>query len=188
MTNRLTPEQIDSFLARHRDPADARKFLQDAGLIDENGELTEPYRPERITLLSQENFDALEKRLSKAGGYDAKVARVLTKPAPWDNEDAMDELRIASADVSNVKLNPDWVQKAGKKHISKKAQAIFDAYCTEADRRDHSVSDGEMLAAALRETINQTQNGQGMISAAELHLIASKLDVAEDDIDLYLQQ
>lgn len=156
MTNRLTSEQIDAFLARHRDPADARKFLLEAGLIDENGELAEPYRPERITLLS--------------------------------NEDAMDELRIASADVSNVKLNPDWVQKAGKKHISKKAQAIFDAYCTEADRRDRSVSDGEMLAAALRETINQTQNGQGMIYAAELHLIASQLDVAEDDIDLYLQQ
>lgn len=46
MTNQLTPEQIESFLARHKDPADARKFLQEAGLIDENGDLTKPYRLE----------------------------------------------------------------------------------------------------------------------------------------------
>lgn len=46
MTDRLTREQVDAFLARHKDPADARKFLQDAGLIDENGDLAKPYRPD----------------------------------------------------------------------------------------------------------------------------------------------
>lgn len=46
MSNQLTPEQIKSFLARYKDPTDARQFLQDAGLIDENGELTKPYRLE----------------------------------------------------------------------------------------------------------------------------------------------
>lgn len=46
MPNQLTREQVELFLARHKDPADARRFLQDAGLIDENGELTKPYRLE----------------------------------------------------------------------------------------------------------------------------------------------
>ena len=45
MADQLTPEIIKSFLSRHKDPADARKFLQDAGLIDEHGVLTDPYRP-----------------------------------------------------------------------------------------------------------------------------------------------
>lgn len=46
MSNQLTPKQIESFLARYKDPVDARKFLQEAGLIDENGKLTKPYRLE----------------------------------------------------------------------------------------------------------------------------------------------
>lgn len=46
MTNQLTQKQIEMFLERHKDFADARKFLQDAGLIDENGNLTKPYRPD----------------------------------------------------------------------------------------------------------------------------------------------
>jgi hypothetical protein len=44
MADQLTPEHIKSFLDRYRDPADARKFLQDAGLIDEDGKLSAPYR------------------------------------------------------------------------------------------------------------------------------------------------
>jgi hypothetical protein len=46
MANQLTPEHIKSFLARYEHPADARKFLQEAGLVDEHGILTEPYRPD----------------------------------------------------------------------------------------------------------------------------------------------
>ena len=46
MSRPLTPEIVQSFLDRHKDPADARRFLQDAGLIDENGELAKPYRPD----------------------------------------------------------------------------------------------------------------------------------------------
>jgi hypothetical protein len=45
-----------------------------------------------------------------------------------------------------------------------------------------------MLAAALREVINQCQNGHGMIFAPELLRIATQLDVAEDDIDLFQAQ
>ena len=48
MSNRLTPEHVKSFLTRYKDPADARKFLQEAGLIDENGNLAGPYRPDHF--------------------------------------------------------------------------------------------------------------------------------------------
>ena len=82
----------------------------------------------------------------------------------------------------------NWVQRAGQAKLEAKVQAIFDVYCTLADLRDRSVSDGEMLAAALREVINQCQNGQGMISAPELLRIATELDVAEDDIELFQAQ
>ena len=82
----------------------------------------------------------------------------------------------------------NWVQRAGRAKLKAKVQAIFEAYCTLADLRDRSVSDGEMLAAALREVINQCQNGQGMISAPELLRIATELDVAEDDIELFQAQ
>lgn len=147
MTNRLTGQQVDDFLDRHKDPSAARRFLQKAGLIDKNGELAKPYR-----------------------------------------SDPMDDLRQASADVSGVELEPCWWQKAARKKVEEKAQAIFDAYCTLADLRNRLVSDGEMLAAALREVINQCQNGQGMISVPELLRIANQLDVADDDVDIFLTQ
>lgn len=54
MTNQLTQKQIEMFLDRHKNPADARKFLQDAGLIDENGDLAKPYRPDNT---SESDFD-----------------------------------------------------------------------------------------------------------------------------------
>lgn len=44
MTDQLTPEHIKSFLAKYENPADARKFLLKAGLIDESGNLAPPYR------------------------------------------------------------------------------------------------------------------------------------------------
>lgn len=90
--------------------------------------------------------------------------------------------------VSGVELEPCWWQKVARKKVEGKTEAIFDAYCTLADLRDRSVSGGEMLAAALREVINQCQNGQGMISAPELLRIATELDVAEDDIELFQAQ
>lgn len=147
MTDQLTPEHIKSFLAKYEDPADARKFLQETGIIDTDGELSKRYR-----------------------------------------SDPMDDLRQASADVSDVELDLCWWQKAARAKVEKKAQAIFDAYCTLADLRNRSVSDSEMLAAALREIINQCQDGQGMISAPELLSIAAQLDVTEDDIDLFQAQ
>jgi hypothetical protein len=41
----LTKQQVDALVARLKKPEDARRFLQEAGLIDENGELAKPYRP-----------------------------------------------------------------------------------------------------------------------------------------------
>jgi hypothetical protein len=40
----LRREQIDALLEELRDPALARQFLMDAGLIDADGQLTAPYR------------------------------------------------------------------------------------------------------------------------------------------------
>lgn len=40
----LRREQIDALLEELRDPALARQFLMDAGLIDSDGQLTAPYR------------------------------------------------------------------------------------------------------------------------------------------------
>jgi hypothetical protein len=60
--------------------------------------------------------------------------------------------------------------------IRKKAQAIVDAV-DEALWEDNPRFNAEYRAAgaALMEAINQTQNGQGMISAADLQLIAMEI-------------
>jgi hypothetical protein len=70
----------------------------------------------------------------------------------------------------------DWVQKAGRAKIREKAQAIVEAV-DEALWKENPYFNSEYRAAsaALLEAINQTQNGQGMISAADLHLIALEL-------------
>ena len=44
---RLTKQDIDEFLKELNTREKARKFLRDAGLIDENNNLTKPYRPEQ---------------------------------------------------------------------------------------------------------------------------------------------
>jgi len=68
------------------------------------------------------------------------------------------------------------IKKAGKAKLQEKAQAIVDAV-DEALWKDNPRFNAEYRAAsaALMEAINQTQNGQGMISAAELHLIAMEM-------------
>lgn len=70
----------------------------------------------------------------------------------------------------------DWVQKAGKTKIKDKAQAIVNAV-DQALWQNNPRFNAEYRAAsaALLEAINQTQNGQGMISAADLHLIAVEI-------------
>ena len=45
-----------------------------------------------------------------------------------------------------------------------------------------------MLAAALREVINQCQNGQGMIPAPELLRIARELDYSAMPLNFILEQ
>lgn len=70
----------------------------------------------------------------------------------------------------------DWVQKAGRAKIREKAQAIVEAV-DEAlwEEKTYFNSEYRVASAALLEAINQTQNGQGMISAADLHLIAMEM-------------
>lgn len=90
----------------------------------------------------------------------------------------MDALRQASADVSGVELKPDWVQRAGRAKLEAKVQAVLNAFGTAPMNHSHVGDDEYALAAALREVINQCQNGQGYISAAELHMIAESLEEA----------
>lgn len=47
---RLTKQDIDNFLKENNTPEKARKVLRDAGIIDENGNLTKPYQPEQLRL------------------------------------------------------------------------------------------------------------------------------------------
>lgn len=42
------------------------------------------YPPEKI-ILSKENFDALVEKLNEPPQYNERIARVLTKKAPWDD-------------------------------------------------------------------------------------------------------
>jgi hypothetical protein len=41
---RLTKEQVDALVRKLKDPEDAKAFLIEAGLLDENGDLAKPYR------------------------------------------------------------------------------------------------------------------------------------------------
>lgn len=102
--------------------------------------------------------------------------------------DPMNDLRQASADMSGVKLSESWWQKAACERVEQKTEAILDAYYTLADLRNRSVSDSEMLAAVLREVINQCQNSQGMISAPELLQISRELDYQAMPLNFILEQ
>ena len=100
----------------------------------------------------------------------------------------MDDPHQASADVSGVELDECWWQKAARERVERKAKAILDAYWTLADLRNRNVSESEMLAAALREVINQCQNSQGMIPAPELLRIARELDYSAMPLNFILEQ
>ena len=63
-SQQLTEEQVKNLLNRLKKPEDARKFLRDAGLIDENGQLAEPYRP-----IPQEPFPTKKDILKLAGEH-----------------------------------------------------------------------------------------------------------------------
>jgi hypothetical protein len=67
----------------------------------------------------------------------------------------------------------NWVQRAGRERIADKAKAIQAAAVAETRKPTWQTNFyAPLVSAVLREVINQTQNGQGVISAAELHMIA----------------
>ena len=74
----------------------------------------------------------------------------------------------------------DHFVEVPKKVLSPAAQAMLEAITTQwlADPDDMSFSSimAGCAAAALREATNQCQNGQGMIPAADLYLIATELE------------
>ena len=63
--------------------------------------------------------------------------------------------------------------------LSPAAQAVLDAYFTEADRLDREVSDNEMLAAALRALDSQLGHkvlGVRCVDCSQIQLIAAELE------------
>ena len=80
----------------------------------------------------------------------------------------------------------DHFVEVPKKVLSPAAQAVLTALLQAKFGKEAaalsfpkmSVILGRELGAALREAINQCQNGQGMIFAAELYLIAAELETA----------
>ena len=79
---------------------------------------------------------------------------------------------------STTSTDLTWVQKASRKQIIKKAQAIYDAFDQATDI--HDLKDGEVLRLVLMEVINQLQNGLGLISAPDLYLVAQFITKLED--------
>lgn len=62
-----------------RDPGETSDWLRAEAAVAKGHEA------ERVQL-EADKFYRLYQRLSKAGKYDAKVAKVLSTPAPWDDD------------------------------------------------------------------------------------------------------
>lgn len=75
----------------------------------------------------------------------------------------------------------DWVSRAAQAHTKIKAEAIIDAACTLADLLDREVTFNEMISAALRETVNQCQNGMGLIHAPDIYYLAKAIETLADE-------
>jgi len=72
-------------------------------------------------------------------------------------------------------MTEDWVSRAARAQLKKTVDSIEEAAYTLADNLDKEVSLNEMIAAALRETINQCQNGQGVIYSHDIYAVANEL-------------
>jgi hypothetical protein len=48
-SEKLCSQQIKDLIEKYKDPEEVRKFLQDAGIIDEQGDLMPPYQPVNST-------------------------------------------------------------------------------------------------------------------------------------------
>lgn len=45
---RLSPLQVQNFIDKYKEPEKAKALLTEMGFLDENGELSAPYRPETL--------------------------------------------------------------------------------------------------------------------------------------------
>jgi hypothetical protein len=72
-------------------------------------------------------------------------------------------------------MTEDWVSRAARAQLKKAVDSIEEAAYTLADNLDKEVSLNEMVAAALREMINQCQNGQGIIYSHDIYAVADEL-------------
>ena len=87
---KLTKKQVDGVIESLKDPEDARQFLREAGLIDENGKLAKPYRQpekERKPLLHPDG--GLHQFMLKVGGKHFRCecgCNVFHKPDDADLE------------------------------------------------------------------------------------------------------
>ena len=81
------------------------------------------------------------------------------------------------SDAEFFALCPQGEHAPGHEPLSPAAQAVLDAYCTEADLRNREVTDCEMLAAALRAAASQLTSTKAML---QLQAIAAELEGAGD--------
>lgn len=63
-SSQITAHQVEKLLEQLKKPEDARAFLRNAGLIDEDGQLAEPYRS-----IPQEPFPTQRQILQLAEKY-----------------------------------------------------------------------------------------------------------------------
>lgn len=76
--------------------------------------------------------------------------------------------------MNDARTEQDWVKQAAKHNRAEIAHAIFDSFGRAGDER--GVCDGPVLAATLREVINQLQEGSGIIYCSKLLYTAEALE------------
>lgn len=113
-----------------------------------------------------------EMRLETWKEYCERLLRAIDSGNKDAEELVLCQIRAALNETTSVAdQQANWVQRAGRAKLEAKAQAVMDAVHAQ-DAEPYPL----IVAAALRETINQCQNWQGFISAADLYMLADYLD------------
>jgi hypothetical protein len=71
----------------------------------------------------------------------------------------------------------DWVARAAQRQVERKISAVIDS--VDAAGQDAPLE--LVIAAALREVVNQCQNGMGVIYASDIVFLARKLEALAND-------